>query len=145
MLDQDVQPAMDNLNQAINSAKHSMDTLDSAIGDARPGLKTFSNQTVPEVNQLVHDLRNMTEALASIRLGYNRGLAPRAIEILTPAPDRSWGAKRVGLSEERPVLVLVEPWGRQSSVSGELLDDHMSSVLERLEPPIGWHLHEDRC
>ena len=84
----------------------------------------------------------MTEALASIRLGYNRGLAPRAIEILTPAPDRSWGAKRVGLSDERPVLVLVEPWGRQSSVSGELLDEHMSSVLERLEPPVGWHLHE---
>ncbi len=92
--------------------------------------------------ELTYAARNMTEALASIRLGYNRGLAPRAIEILTPAPDRSWGAKRVGLSEERPVLVLVEPWGRQSSVSGELLDDHMSSVLERLEPPIGWHLHE---
>ena len=67
--------------------------------------------------ELTYSALNMTEALASIRLGYNRGLAPRAIEILTPAPDRSWGAKRVGLSEERPVLVLVEPWGRQSSVS----------------------------
>jgi FAD/FMN-containing dehydrogenase len=92
--------------------------------------------------ELAYAARDLTEALASIRLGYNRGLAPRAIEILTPAPDRSWGAKRVGLSPERPVLVLVEPWGRQSSVSGELLDEHMSSVLERLEPPVGWHLHE---
>jgi FAD/FMN-containing dehydrogenase len=92
--------------------------------------------------ELAYAARDLTEALASIRLGYNRGLAPRAIEILTPAPDRSWGAKRVGLSAERPVLVLVEPWGRQSSVSGEILDAHMSSVLERLEPPVGWHLHE---
>jgi FAD/FMN-containing dehydrogenase len=91
---------------------------------------------------LTYAARDLTEALASIRLGFNRGLAPRTIEILTPAPDRSWGAKRVGLSEERPVLVVVEPWGRQSSVSGELLDEHMTSVLEHLEPPVGWNLHE---
>lgn len=91
---------------------------------------------------LTYAATDLTEALASIRLGFNRGLAPRAIEILTPAPDRSWGAKRVGLSDERPVLVVVEPWGRQSSVSGELLDEHMASVLERLEPPVGWNLHE---
>ena len=66
MLDQDVQPAMANLNQAIKSADHSMKTLDDAIGDARPGLQTFSKQTIPQVNQLVHDLRNMTEALNSV-------------------------------------------------------------------------------
>ncbi|WNO53869.1 MlaD family protein [Stakelama saccharophila] len=66
VLAQDVKPAMGNLNRAVQSAQHSMETLDSAIGDARPGLKTFSGQTMPEVNQLVRDLRQMTEALNSV-------------------------------------------------------------------------------
>lgn len=66
MLKEDVRPAMGNLDKAIESAQHSMDTLDAAISDARPGLQTFSNQTIPEINQLVHDLRQMSEALNSV-------------------------------------------------------------------------------
>lgn len=62
----DVKPAMANLNLAINSAKQSADTLNAAVNDARPGLKAFSKQTIPEVGQLVHDLRNMSEALTSV-------------------------------------------------------------------------------
>ena len=33
---------------------------------AKPGLTTFSKQTIPEANQLVHDLRVSTQALSSI-------------------------------------------------------------------------------
>ena len=66
VLADDVQPAMANLNSAIASAKQSADTLNGAIQDARPGLKTFSNQTIPEANRLVRDLRVTATALSSI-------------------------------------------------------------------------------
>ncbi len=66
VLADDVKPAVRNLNQAIASAKKSMDTLDAAVGDARPGLQNFSKKTVPEIGQLVQDLRVMSQALASV-------------------------------------------------------------------------------
>ena len=62
----DVQPAIRNLNGAIASAENSAKTLDAAIQDARPGLQTFSQQTVPEVGLLVRDLRVMAKSLSSV-------------------------------------------------------------------------------
>ncbi|QNE32369.1 MCE family protein [Sphingomonas sp. NBWT7] len=66
VLAEDVKPAMANLNETIRSAKQSADTLNGAIADARPGLQTFSKRTVPEINQLVLDLRQMSQSLASV-------------------------------------------------------------------------------
>ena len=61
-----MKPTLANLNETIRSARQSTETLNSAIQDARPGLQTFSKQTIPEVNQLVLDLRQMSAALASV-------------------------------------------------------------------------------
>lgn len=91
---------------------------------------------------LTYAASDLRHALRAIRLGFERGLTPRAVEVLTPAPDRAWGRKRVGLTERRPVLVLAEPWGRQSDVSGAVLDEHLAEELDRLEPPVGWDVHE---
>ncbi|WP_267394214.1 MULTISPECIES: MlaD family protein [unclassified Sphingomonas] len=66
VLTDDVHPAMQNLNKAIASAQQSAETLNSAIQDARPGLQTFSKQTIPEANRLVRDLRVTATALSSI-------------------------------------------------------------------------------
>ena len=66
VLADDVKPAMQNLNKAIASAQQSADTLNGAIQDARPGLQTFSKQTIPEANRLVRDLRVTATALSSI-------------------------------------------------------------------------------
>ena len=66
VLAQDIKPTLANLNDAIKSAKQSADTLNATVGDAQPGLKTFSRQTVPEINQLVIDLRTTAGALSSI-------------------------------------------------------------------------------
>jgi phospholipid/cholesterol/gamma-HCH transport system substrate-binding protein len=66
ILAEDVKPTLANLNETIRSARQSTETLNSAIQDARPGLQTFSKQTIPEVNQLVLDLRQMSAALASV-------------------------------------------------------------------------------
>ncbi|SEJ77003.1 phospholipid/cholesterol/gamma-HCH transport system substrate-binding protein [Sphingomonas sp. OV641] len=66
VLAEDIRPTIVNLNDTIRSAKQSAETLNGAIQDARPGLQTFSKRTVPEINQLVLDLRQMSAALASV-------------------------------------------------------------------------------
>ncbi|MEH3038333.1 MAG: MlaD family protein [Sphingomonas adhaesiva] len=66
VLAQDVKPTLANLNATIKSARESTDTLNAAIGDARPGLTTFSKQTIPQVNQLVRDLRVTAASLSAI-------------------------------------------------------------------------------
>jgi FAD/FMN-containing dehydrogenase len=91
---------------------------------------------------LPYAARTLSDALAAIRHAFQEGMAPRAMEILTPAADRTWGRKRVGLTDGLPILVLVEPWGRQSGVSGTALDELMGTQLKRLTPPAGWDLHE---
>jgi phospholipid/cholesterol/gamma-HCH transport system substrate-binding protein len=78
-LKDDIHPMMGNLNKTIASAQHSMETLDSAIGDARPGLQAFSKQTIPEVGQLVHDLREMAQSLSSVAEKLDRGGAASLI------------------------------------------------------------------
>lgn len=79
VLAEDVKPAMVNLNAAIVSAKQSADTLNGAIGDARPGLQAFSKQTIPEIGQLVHDLRVTAAALSSVAEKVDRGGASSLI------------------------------------------------------------------
>ncbi|WP_010185917.1 MlaD family protein [Sphingomonas sp. PAMC 26605] len=79
MLQTDIHPLMGNLNKTIASAQHSMESLDAAIGDARPGLQSFSKQTIPEVGQLVHDLREMSQALTSVAEKLDRGGATSLI------------------------------------------------------------------
>jgi phospholipid/cholesterol/gamma-HCH transport system substrate-binding protein len=66
VLKNDVGPSVKNLNKAIAAAQKSMQNLSAAIGDARPGIQTFSRETMPEATQLVHDLRQMSAALTSV-------------------------------------------------------------------------------
>ena len=79
VLADDVRPAMQNLNKAIASAQQSAETLNSAIQDARPGLQTFSKQTIPEANRLVRDLRVTTSALSSVAEKVDQGGASSLI------------------------------------------------------------------
>lgn len=65
-IDRNVDPAMANLRDTLKSASESMKTLESAIGDARPGLRTFSETTVPEANALIRDLRRASTSLSSL-------------------------------------------------------------------------------
>lgn len=73
MIAQDVKPAMANLNRAIGSAQKSMDSLDAILTDAKPAVQGFSKQTLPEVNQLVRDLRIMSGALSSVAEKVDQG------------------------------------------------------------------------
>jgi len=68
-----VGPLLQNMNQAVDSAKHSMANLDEAISDAKPGIKALSTQTVPQINQLVRDLGETAASLQALsgRLDHN--------------------------------------------------------------------------
>ena len=79
VLADDVKPTIANLNRAIDSARQSADALNTTIGAAQPGLQTFSRQTVPEANALVHDLRQTAAALASVADKVDRGGATSLI------------------------------------------------------------------
>ena len=79
LLAEDVKPTMQNLNKAIASAQQSAETLNAAIQDARPGLQTFSKQTIPEANRLVRDLRVTATALSSIADKVDQGGASSLI------------------------------------------------------------------
>ncbi len=83
VVDTSVEPAMENLNEAVLAAKQSMENLDAAIADARPGVQAFSQRTVPEAGQLIQDLRRTAIALAEISERIEQGGAGSLI-----APQR---------------------------------------------------------
>ena len=66
VLQRDARPMINDLRQTVRAAEISMGNLDAAIGDARPGLQAFSKQTIPEIGQLVRDLREMSESLSAV-------------------------------------------------------------------------------
>jgi phospholipid/cholesterol/gamma-HCH transport system substrate-binding protein len=64
--------SIENLNQAIISARQAADNLNGMITDARPGVQNFSKQTLPAANQLVHDLRDLTQSLEAVSKRVNQ-------------------------------------------------------------------------
>jgi phospholipid/cholesterol/gamma-HCH transport system substrate-binding protein len=73
VMSSEVRPAMANLNKATSAAQHTMESLDAAITDARPGIKAFSTQTIPQINQLARNLAEMSESLNAISAKLDRG------------------------------------------------------------------------
>jgi hypothetical protein len=66
MLNEDGRPLVQDLRRTVRSAERSMAALDEALVEAKPGIRTFSTQTLPEIGQLVRDLRAMSESLNSV-------------------------------------------------------------------------------
>lgn len=66
LLNQEGRPLVNDLRHTIRAAETSMNNLDAVLKDARPGVQAFTKQTLPEVGQLVRDLRQTTDALNSL-------------------------------------------------------------------------------
>lgn len=66
LLNEDARPLISDLRKTVRAAESSMASLDTALGDARPAIQTFSGQTLPEIGQLVRDLRATSESLRAI-------------------------------------------------------------------------------
>ena len=66
LVDQDGRPLINDLRHTIRAAETSMRNLDAVLADARPGVQAFSNQTLPEIGQLVRDLRATSSSLRDV-------------------------------------------------------------------------------
>ncbi|MCL6679706.1 MCE family protein [Sphingomonas sp. RG327] len=66
-------PAVENLNKAIASVQSAADNLDAMLSDARPGVQNFSKSTLPELNHLVRDLRELTQSLEGVSSRVEQG------------------------------------------------------------------------
>jgi phospholipid/cholesterol/gamma-HCH transport system substrate-binding protein len=63
LIEQQGQPAAEDLRRSIASVQKAADNLDAMIADARPGIQNFSKSTLPEANQLVRELRDLSDSL----------------------------------------------------------------------------------
>ena len=59
-------PLIADLRKSIQSAKSTLDSLDSTLKDAKPGVETFTRDTMPQVGLLVRDLRQMSRAILAV-------------------------------------------------------------------------------
>lgn len=66
LLNEEGRPLLADLRKTVQASERSIDTLDKTIADARPGVQAFSKQTIPEVGQLVRDLREMSRSFRAI-------------------------------------------------------------------------------
>ncbi|HEX2802386.1 MAG TPA: MlaD family protein [Sphingomicrobium sp.] len=67
------QPAAEDLRKAIASVQAAAENLDAMVGDARPGVQNFSKSTLPELNRLVRDLRELTQSLNGVAQRVEQG------------------------------------------------------------------------
>jgi phospholipid/cholesterol/gamma-HCH transport system substrate-binding protein len=66
-------PMIAELRKTAASAQKSLANLDAVLGDARPGVQAISTQTVPEIGQLVRDLRATSDALGAVATKIDQG------------------------------------------------------------------------
>jgi phospholipid/cholesterol/gamma-HCH transport system substrate-binding protein len=66
LLNEEGKPLMADLRKSVQAASKSIDTLNATIAEAQPGVRSFSSQTMPEVNQLVRDLREMSRSFRGV-------------------------------------------------------------------------------
>ncbi|HEX8667779.1 MAG TPA: MlaD family protein [Allosphingosinicella sp.] len=66
VLNRDARPLIRDLRTTVRAAQTSMENLDAVLASAKPGVEAFSTRTLPEVGQLVRDLRGTSQALRSL-------------------------------------------------------------------------------
>ena len=54
------------LRRAIAAAEASLTRIDALTEAAKPGLQTLTDDTLPEANRLVRDLRDLTGSLGAV-------------------------------------------------------------------------------
>ncbi|MDQ3245714.1 MAG: MlaD family protein [Pseudomonadota bacterium] len=63
LVNEEGRPAAQDLRRAIAGVERAATNLDGMISDARPGIQNLSKSTLPEVNRLVRDLRELSTSL----------------------------------------------------------------------------------
>lgn len=73
LLNEQGKPMVAELQKTAAQAQKSLANLDTVLNEVRPGVRAISTQTVPEVTQLVRDLRAMSESLGSVANKIDQG------------------------------------------------------------------------
>lgn len=66
VVDGDIRPLAADLRRAAASAQATMARVDAIVISAQPGVDTLSNQTLPEVTQLIRELRETSSRLGAV-------------------------------------------------------------------------------
>ena len=66
-------PAAQDLRKAIAGVQQATANLDAMVADARPGVQNFSKSTLPELNRLVRDMRELTQSLQAVSQRVEQG------------------------------------------------------------------------
>ncbi len=74
-VNEDARPLLKDLRTLAQSTDATVQKLDAILGDAKPGLKAFSQDTLPEVGLLVSDLRELTRTLNRLGERIDQGSA----------------------------------------------------------------------
>lgn len=73
LVNEEGRPAAQDLRRSIASIQQTTANIDALVADARPGVQSLTNSTLPEVNRLVRDLRELTSSLESVSQRLDRG------------------------------------------------------------------------
>jgi phospholipid/cholesterol/gamma-HCH transport system substrate-binding protein len=93
LINEQGRPAAQDMRKAIASVQQAADNLNAVIGDARPGIQNFSKSTLPEANQLVHELRDLAGSLQQVsdrvnQQGIGGTLGPQKLPDYNPGKRR---------------------------------------------------------
>lgn len=73
LVQQDARPAAQDLRRSMESIQRTTANIDALVADARPGVQGLTKSTLPEVNRLVRDLRDLTSSMEGIAGRLERG------------------------------------------------------------------------
>ncbi len=66
-------PMMDELRKTLGNANKSIAALESTLSSTTPAVQTLTTQTLPEINQLARDLRQLSGSLKSVTEKLDQG------------------------------------------------------------------------
>ena len=66
LLDSDGRPLVAELRKTLGAANRSLAALETTMNNANPAIETLATQTLPEVNQLARDMRDLSGSLKSV-------------------------------------------------------------------------------
>lgn len=93
LVEQEGRPAAQDLRRAIAGVERAATNLDAMISDARPGVQNFSKSTLPELNALVRDMRELSQTLRGFtdrleQQGIGGSLGPEKLPDYKPRTQR---------------------------------------------------------
>ena len=73
LVNEEGRPAAQDLRRTIASLQQTTASIDTLVGEARPGVQNLTKTTLPEVNRLVRDLRELTANLEGFSQRLDQG------------------------------------------------------------------------